>query len=60
MGRQRNEPAPQLALEAVHDGDDRDQRSHTEADAEHRDPADERHEETAAAGTDVSQPEENG
>ena len=60
MRSQRDQPVAQLALESVHDRDDRDQRRDAEADAEHRDPADERDEETLPPGADIAQADEHG
>jgi hypothetical protein len=55
--RQRQQPVPQLALEAVHHGQDRDQRGHAKADPGERHPGDEGHEEGPPARTDVTQPD---
>ncbi len=57
---ERDEATAQLPFESVHDRDDRDERCDTQAYAEHRHPADEGDEKPAAAGPDVSQPEEDG
>jgi hypothetical protein len=60
VGGQRQEPHAQLALEAVHNRQDRDERRDTEADPGEGYPADEGHEILVLPGADVAQPEPQG
>lgn len=58
MRQNRKHPVPHFFLEAVHDGQDDDERSHAQCDTGHRDERDEGNEAVPAAafsGTDITQ-----
>ena len=59
MRRQAQKAAPQLALETVHDGDDRDQGEHAQRNTEQRHPGDERDEKAMLASQGVAQAHEH-
>ena len=60
MRGERDQPAAQFALEAVHHRDDGDQRRDADGHAQHRHPGDERDEEALPPGPDVAQADEDG
>jgi hypothetical protein len=58
MRSQAQQPTAQLGFKPIHDRNDSDQRRDTDANAQHRDPADERDEESATATAHIAQTDE--